>query len=148
METPWCGTSHLLQVCTAVGWSVLSAQEQQMISHRRRRLSFVSSSAQEPRCPPASLEPEMLSNRFQCRAFCWLAIKYCTNAVRRVPTRCENKQPASSVVVKYCTNTTSASNCNSHARHCLGWVTPQWNQMSVIVGGWLLPFHWESLWPS
>ena len=39
---------------------------------------------------------------------CWLAIKYCTNAVRRVPTRCENKQPASSVVVKYCTNTTSA----------------------------------------
>ena len=36
---------------------------------------------------------------------CWLAIKYCTNAVRRVPTRCENKQPASSVVVKYCTNT-------------------------------------------
>ena len=79
-----------------------------MISHRRRRLSFVSSSAQEPRCPPASLEPEMLSNRFQCRAFCWLAIKYCTNAVRRVPTRCENKQPASSVVVKYCTNTSSA----------------------------------------
>ena len=36
---------------------------------------------------------------------CWLAIKYCTNAVVRVPTRCENKQPASSVVVKYCTNT-------------------------------------------